>query len=408
MTAAAAAPAPNSVPTGKALLAAPQMVKAPPAAMLVRVARAYGVSPIRQMREAFLLSRGKSRLFLNEYFSSGLYHPDLSWQAKKQYVGSRSSWDLNAWLSPSSLNGQKTFVADKVMYTSLLEQLGFRTTKTQAVFSTLRRAGNIPTLSTAKDLRKFLTEDAVFPLFGKPQSYSGSFGSALLDHMNGSEIVLGDGRGIDLDDFCAEIVREYGEGYLFQSALEQHETLSKVAGNAIGTLRIVTIRDEQMPRPMYALWKVPSPKAMSDNFWQDGSMIAPVDEQTGIVGQCRIGTGPDARDIEEHPVSGEKFKGLQIPHWDEACKMAAEAHALFPEFGVIGWDVAMTPDGPSLIECNDNPFHSLYQLAFQRGIKNDDFMPVFEAAAKRSRDMLDYRNNLVKKRQKQQKTGKPA
>ncbi len=401
MTAAAA-----SAPQSQALLAAPQMIKAPPATMLVRVARTYGVSPIRQMREALMLSRGKSKLFLNEYFSAGLYNPELSWTEKKQYVGARSSWDLNAMMSPSSLNGQKTFVADKVMYTSLIRQLGFRTTETQGVFSTMRRAGNIPTLSSVEDLRRFLVEQAVFPLFGKPQSYSGSFGSALLDRLDGEDIVLGDGRRVGVQAFCEEIAREYGEGYLFQTALQQHEALSEVTGSAIGTLRIVTVRDEAMPRVLYSLWKIPSPKAMSDNFWQDGSMIAPVDEKTGIVGQCRIGTGPDARDIETHPVSGRAFKGLQVPCWDEACRMATEAHALFPEFGVIGWDVAMTPEGPSLIECNDNPFHSLYQLAFQRGIKNDDFMPVFEQVAQRSRDMRAYRDEMVDKRKKAQRTGK--
>ena len=401
MTAAAAAQ-----PATAALLETPQMVKAPAAETLVKVARKYGVSPLRQMREAAMLNVGKSRLFLNEYYSTGVFDPDLSWDEKKQYVGMRSSWDLNEWLSPSALNGALNFVSDKVMYTSLIKQLGFRTTETQAIFSNTRRSGNIPSFSTRQDLRRFLTEDALFPLFGKPQSYSGSFGSALLERIDGADMVLGNGQRVDLEAFCAEIEREYGEGYLFQSALRQHPAISNMIGNAVGTLRVVTVRDEIMPHVLYALWKIPSPKAMSDNFWQSGSMIAPLDKDAGTVGRCRIGTGPDASDIEQHPVSGLTFEGFQVPYWEETCRMASEAHALFPDFGVIGWDVCITPDGPALIECNDNPFHSLYQLAFRQGIRNPEMMDTLTRVAAHSKKLADEKRARIKSRKKMQSKGK--
>lgn len=391
-----------------ALLETPQMVKAPAAETLVKVARKYSVSPIRQLREAMMLSLGKSRLYLNEYYSTGVFDPDLSWEEKKQYVGMRSSWSLNEWLSPSPLNGALNFVSDKVMYTSLIRQLGFRTTETQAIFSNNRRSGNIPALATQGELRRFLTEQALFPLFGKPQSYSGSFGSALLDRIEDGQVVLGNGQRVDLDAFCAEIEREYGEGYLFQTALQQHPDITAMIGNAVGTLRVVTVREETMPHVLYALWKIPSPRAMSDNFWQSGSMIAPLDKETGTVGRCRIGTGPDATDIEQHPVSGVTFEGFRIPHWEEACRMASEAHALFPEFGVIGWDVCITPDGPALIECNDNPFHSLYQLAFRRGIRNPEIMPTLTKVAAHSKKLMDEKKARIKSRKKMQSTGKTS
>lgn len=382
----------------QALLAAPPLPDAAPASKIVEVARRYGVSPLRQFREMLLLNRGIGRIMQDEYYSSRLYDPAMTWEQKKAYVGTKGSWTLNKSLSPTVLNGMKTFVANKVMYTALIRQLGFRTTETQAVISTQSRFGNIPGLTTEGEIRDFLTTRAHFPLFGKPQAASGSFGSALLDRIEGEEIVLGDGRRVALDAFCREILAEYGEGYLLQTALAQHKVLDDVTGKAVGTIRIVTVRQETMPEVLYALWKIPSPKAMSDNFWQSGSMIAPVTAEDGIVGTCRIGTGLEARDIDTHPVSGARFEGTRIPFWDEACRMAEEAHALFPEYGVIGWDVAITPEGPALIECNDNPFHMLYQLAYGRGIRNPDFAPVFERVTARSIEMTRTKDAKIKQR----------
>lgn len=384
----------------KALLAAPEAPPPPPASMIVEVARRHGISPLRQGREMVALRFGPGRIRLPEYYSSGLFDPAIPMEEKKQYVGISGSWLLNEALSPSTLTGLQTFVSNKVLFTSLIDQLGFGTTETQAVVSNIRRYGNIPALATPEDLRAFLTGPARFPLFGKPQAYSGSFGSALIDGVDGDNLVLGNGKRIALDAFCREIISEYGDGYLLQSALQQHPAMEQMTGKAVGSIRLVTVRTGVMPDVFYALWKIPSPKAMSDNFWQSGSMIAQIDSATGKVGRCRIGTGLEARDIEEHPVSGQRFDSLTIPHWDEACRMAREAHAVLSEFGVIGWDVAITEDGPVLIECNDNPFHSLYQIAFCRGIRNDDFRPILDAVTARSKELLAAKEERIAKRSK--------
>lgn len=362
----------------QALLAPPPKPKAAPTSKIIEVARRHHVSPFKQLREMLMLGRGAGQLTQDEYYGNALYDPELNWDEKKEYVGVRGSAALNDRLSSSAASGMATFVANKALFTALIRQLGFRTTETQAVVSNLRRFGDIQALATEAQIRRFLETEARFPLFGKPQFNSGSFGSALLERLDGDEIVLGDGRRIMLDAFCREILSEYGAGYLLQTAVAQHESIKRVIGNAVGTIRMVTVRQETMPELLYALWKIPSPEAMSDNFWQTGSMIAPVSVDSGEVGLCRTGTGLEMHEQEAHPVSGVRFAGLQIPFWEEARAMTCEGHALFPEYGVIGWDVAITPEGPALIECNDSPFHTLYQLANRRGIRNADFMPVFE------------------------------
>lgn len=382
----------------KALVSAPKAAGTPAASMMVEVARKFGVSPLRQMREMFALHFGPGKLSQQEYYAAGLYDPEISMAEKREYVGVKGIWNVNTALTPVELPGIQPFVANKVMFSALIDQLGIPAPETQAVVSSFRKFGNIPALSTPEDLRRFLQDRAVFPIFGKPQSHSGSYGAVLLDRIENDQLVLGDGRHVDVSAFCAEILKDYSEGYLLQTALPQHADIVDVIGQAVGTVRVVTVRPDIDPEILYCLWKIPSPKAMSDNFWQDGSMIAPVDLTNGQVGACRVGTGLNMQTVATHPVSGRDMTGIQIPDWTKVCEITRDAHAMFPQFGVFGWDVAITPDGPVIIECNDNPFHSLYQMAYGRGIRNPDFTPVLEKTAARSQVLLAEKQARVKKR----------
>ena len=384
----------------KALLVAPQDPKAPAAETMVKVAKTHGVSPFRQMRELFALRFGPGKLGIHEYYSSGVFDPNLPMSDKKTYVGKIGSYEINVAASPMELTETRAFVRDKVMYTALLERLGLPTTETQAVVHKERGFGSIKVLRNPEAIASFLRDEARYPLFAKPCEGAGSIGSALIAGQDAGMLRLGNGRSVELDAFAQEIFVDYPEGFILQSALRQHADLTAMIGEAIGTLRMVTLRDETGIKPLYTVWKVPSPSAMSDNFWQSGSMVALVDDQTGCVTRCNIGTGLNARLIEKHPVSNENFEGFQIPHWSKVADVACEGHALFPEFGIVGWDIAMGPDGPVLIECNDNPFHVLWQLAAGKGILNSGFVPQFDAAAARSEAILQGRISTFRSRQR--------
>lgn len=383
----------------KALLAQPKDAESPASSVMVEVARKYGVSPFRQLREMFALRFGPGKLAFSEYYSNGLYDPDIPMPQKKEYVGRIGSWAINIRLSPEKLTYSRVFLSDKVMYTALLDKLGLPTTQTQAVAHKFRHFGTIPALRDPAAIEAFLRDDAVYPVFGKPSGGRGSVGTVLISGIEGDQVVLGNGRHVPLDGFAREAFQDYPEGFIFQTALTQHKVLADVAGAAIGTLRVVTVREGEKVRVLYSVWKVPSPTAMSDNFWQSGSMVAQVDE-TGRVGKCRVGTGLEGRYVETHPVSGARFDELQMPHWDAICTTACDGHALFPEFGLVGWDIAVTPEGPVLIECNDNSFHVLWQLANGRGVNNAEFTPVFDRVAETSQAMLAEREATYRKRER--------
>ena len=175
----------------------------------------------------------------------------------------------------------------------------------------------------------------------------------------------------------------YSGGFLFQDALTPHPDMAHIAGSSIGCVRVVTVNDGSGPKPAYAVWKMPAPDAMSDNFWQAGSLLAHLDLGTGEVLSCILGTGLAAEALSTHPTSGEQVLGTMLPHWEETLKIAQDAHAVFPEFGICGFDIAVTAEGPHILECNDNPSHMLYQMAAGRGVANTYLAPVWQAVTER-------------------------
>lgn len=368
---------------GKALLEGPSRTEDPKTSQIVEVARKHGVSPFRQLREMLTLRFSRAKLEFGEYYACGAFDPAIPMERKKDFVGETSSRLINDRLSPLKLSVNRGFIRDKVLYTALVSQMGFRTTHTQAVVHATRGFGDLITLRTVERVRKFLVETAKYPLFGKPCEGCGSIGSALILGVDSDAetLSLGNGREIDLGKFCEEVVRDYPEGFIFQDALGQDPKIEAVTGKAVGTVRVVTLRDTETPRVFYSVWKLPSPAAMSDNFWQAGSMIAALDSDTGQIQKVRRGTGLEAEWIEKHPVSGIKFEGFRIPYWDKVRVLTERAHALFPEFGVIGWDIGITPDGPAIVEANPNPLHALWQVANGRGFNNPEFAPPLDAAS---------------------------
>jgi len=48
----------------------------------------------------------------------------------------------------------------------------------------------------------------------------------------------------------------------------------------------------------------------------------------------------------------EKLQGRSIPFWSQLCKYIFKAHDVCPNIRTIGWDIAITDEGPVLIEGN--------------------------------------------------------
>ncbi|OIQ75517.1 hypothetical protein GALL_428120 [mine drainage metagenome] len=347
--------------------------------MIVQAARDGNVSPLRQFREIALLKSRRNGFTPKEYYDMQIYRSDLSWAQKREFVGEMGSYRLNLRLAPPEITQMRGFLSDKLALTSVLTQFGLPTTTTQAVFATDRNLGKIRTLRNEADIVGFITNEARFPLFGKPVTSFQAIGTIGITSVVAGEGVahLTSGRSTSVAALATEIVAHHPDGFMFQDAVQQHPKVTELVGPAVGTCRVVTVMNDGHPRVLYAVWKVPSPGAMADNFWQSGSMLALPDIATGEVIKCRRGAGPSTEWIETHPISGLPICGFVLPKWQSVIDTALAAHGIFPINGILGWDIAIGPDGGRVIECNENTCHTLYQCASGRGVLNADFLPAF-------------------------------
>lgn len=146
--------------------------------------------------------------------------------------------------------------------------------------------------------------------------------------------------------------------YLVEEEIEQHEKMKLLSPSSVNTLRIVTIFHRGRAEVLYAVVRMGVCKDACVDNTCSGGLYAPI--------RCGVIEKPAFRDstgeyFEAHPTTGTPLVGFEIPMFDEAAELCRKAAEMFPQVGYVGWDVAITPDKPVLIEGNALPNYTLCQ-----------------------------------------------
>lgn len=147
---------------------------------------------------------------------------------------------------------------------------------------------------------------------------------------------------------------------IWEHVLPQHPDMARLHPASVNTMRIVTdvVGDEVYVA--YIIVKIGRGDGYCDNSGQ-GGVICRVDETTGKIRS--VATDDFFNVYPTHPDTGIPFEGYQIPMLPEAVALAKQAARVLPQMRHVGWDVAITPDGPAIIEGNEYPGTDLSQLA---------------------------------------------
>lgn len=147
---------------------------------------------------------------------------------------------------------------------------------------------------------------------------------------------------------------------LAEEFIVQHSEMSRMYPEAVNTIRVVSVLDKDgEAHIIYAAVRLGNGGRIVDNI-NAGGLSAPVDVETGIL--TNVAFDKDFHYYDEHPYTGVKIVGFAIPHWNRAAELVCSAAKRIPDLRYVGWDVAITENGPVFVEANHHPGHDIIQM----------------------------------------------
>ncbi len=193
-------------------------------------------------------------------------------------------------------------------------------------------------------------------------------GKIVLKNANGQA-----GRQVEIFDTLnvtkPELVKRMEEKKytLAEEYVMQHDQLKLLSPSGLNTVRIVTQFHNNEIIILAARLRI-TVNSQTDNL-STGNIAAHIDLATGRIAGPGIYVDTTKPDVYKHPVTGAELIGFQLPYWEECKAMVTKAALRISENRSIGWDVAITNNGPVLIEGNHNWHYFIWQAPEKRGYK---------------------------------------
>jgi len=350
---------------------------------LRHASRTSGRSPVSLAMEFLKLQRGPGRMTLREYVQLGLYDPALTDEERARFITDTIHWPVTHQC------GDLTWQAateDKWLSTRLLEGTAAPMPRSLAVIDRSSRSyPGTPILRTPAGLRDFIlarVRDGA-AIFGKENRGVAGFGTFLVEEADHERLHL-EGEGwFGYEHFLEKLAGD--TVYLLQPVVRNHPFFDRYT-ERLATVRVgLMVTGAEHPDIPYTVLKVPAKGHTSDHFWREGNLACEVDPKTGEILRARTKDHLGTTDYTDQPETGVRIVGETLPHWGELLDLARAGAQIFAPVRYQSMDVAITPDGPSLIEINSGGAFDLPQLASGRGLLTDEVQAFFAACGVRLR-----------------------
>lgn len=157
--------------------------------------------------------------------------------------------------------------------------------------------------------------------------------------------------------------------YIHQRRVVQHQLINDIYAESLNTIRFDVCADNDEITVLGAVMRFGAGGSVIDNRSKGGFFVS-IDDKTGTLmkkGQKQMGYG--GTELFNHPDTHFKFEGFQIPYYTEARKLAIEMSTLLPN-KIVGWDIAITDQGPLIIEGNHDSNITMTELQYGGYLKH--------------------------------------
>lgn len=237
-------------------------------------------------------------------------------------------------------------VEDKIKSCKLFMELGYRTVEPLILLnkSTYTMSANGELLNTP--LEEWLSSIVSNKIFIKPIHGRGGKGIYIAHEDDGNFYV--NGTIVDLN-----YIASLNGDYVIEPGITQCEYMSDIYPNSVNTLRVITKRDIQTNEiSIVAITlRMGCFGREVDNGSQGGLLLGiDINAGTPIYPYAVFEYGSEK--FEHHPDTGYSFSKFQINDWGEIKRQLIMYAERLRVLNLAGWDIAITDDGPMVIEVN--------------------------------------------------------
>ena len=329
---------------------------------------------LKIIKEVFILVITKKEIPF--YYFKYLYRKDV-----KNYLDYFSIGEANAIGSSQLLHKPeyKSLLENKLFFALLSEKSPLNTPKliSYNLGNTFYYNNTVKQIYNKSDLVSFFeqvfTVNNLEGLFFRPPSEYGGKGVFKLTRT---------GLKNELDVRFDSLINGY---YVHTKIIEQHKEINKIHDKSVNTLRIISlITSENHPEIISVFMRFGVGDSVIDNASSGGFFVGVNIDEGTLKDTGHYLSQYGGAKIKKHPDSGFIFEGFKVPYFKEACEEVLKGIMVIPN-RFIGWDVAITPNGPIIVEANSNPHLQISNIANGGLLKNPHIKKLLEELKQQSK-----------------------
>ena len=162
--------------------------------------------------------------------------------------------------------------------------------------------------------------------------------------------------------------------FLLEEFVVQHPDMALLNATSVNTLRIVTFVRDGVVHVLARVLKMGSGGDI-DNF-SAGGMYTMLDSD-GVALYAAFDRHDAMHSV--HPFSGTSIVGFRVPRFSEVIELVSKAALELTDVPYVGWDVAIAPNGPLIIEAHYNT--GVFQAKPRASGTPQGLLPVYAAVA---------------------------
>jgi hypothetical protein len=194
-------------------------------------------------------------------------------------------------------------------------------------------------------------------IFVKPAEGEGGKGLFVFHKHDNSHFINSENQKFD-EKFLSNIMKN--KDYIIQDGVAQHPDIAKIYPDSVNTFRIITENKNGVVRIICAVLRMGRSHKENDNL-SSGGICVNIDMNSGKFGNFAISYISEK--FSEHPDTHFKFKNEKISQWDKIRVFTIESAGKLPFLTYLGWDIALTPEGPLAIEINRTPALDIMEMS---------------------------------------------